>query len=60
MFDISIFGGNSLILLKMRGQSVCHFPSFSANVSLFFLSLLKMADFEGDDQVKSLIFQSAR
>ena len=60
VFDISIFGGNSLILLKMRGQSVCHFPSLSANVSLFFFSLLKISDFEGDDQVKSLIFQSTR
>ena len=41
VFDISIFGGNSLILSKMRGQSVCHFSLLSANVSLFFPFLAK-------------------
>ena len=62
MLDILIFGGNSLILLEIRGQSlsddaalpnVCYFSSFLANVSHFSLSWLKMADFEGDSQVKT-------
>ena len=66
MFDTSNFSGNSLILLKVRGQSlsndaallkVCYSCSFSASVSNFSLSWLKMAGFEGDDQVKSLTLQ---
>ena len=66
VFDTSNFSGNSLILLKVRGQSlsndaallkVCYFSSFSASVSNFSLSWLKMAGFEGDDQVKSLTLQ---
>ena len=64
-----MFGGNSLILIEIRGQSlsddaalpnVCYFSSFSANISHFSLSCLKMADFEGYNQVKSLILQSTK
>ena len=68
MLDIFIYGENSWILLEIRGQSlsddaalpnVCYFSSFSANISHFSLSWLKMADFEGDNQVKTTsVYQS--
>ena len=53
----------------MRGQShsddaalpkACHFSSFSAMFGHFFLSWLRMPGFEGDNQVKSLIFQATK